>query len=207
MRAEALAVRGLVSGSGEQGDMRAECVSELHPHVAEAAQSNDANLLALRDFPTPQGRVGRNAGAKQRRRSREIQVRGWPQHKCLVDHDCARIAAECHAPEMLVFAVVSEGRTGLAVLLQARLAACTEAVGGNHAADCGEVAFLKFAYLGSNFSHSADDLVTRHDRVSCVGPFVADGVQVRMTHAAEQNFDLYVLRAGIAAFEGKWLKR
>ena len=108
---------------------------------------------------------------------------------------------------MLVFAVVGEGGRTLAVLLQAGLAACAGAVGINHAADGGEVAFLEFAHLGAGLDHAADNLVTGHDRISCVGPFVARGVQVGVANAAVEDVDLYVLRAGFAALEGKWLER
>src|SRR5271157_3927827 len=106
---------------------------------------------------------------------------------------------------MFVHAVVGEGSGTLTVLLQAGLAGSARAVGINHAADGGEVAFLEFAHLRADSRDSTGNLVAGNDGVSCVGPFVARRVQVRVTDAAKQNFDLHVLRAGIATFEGKWL--
>ena len=53
--------------------MGAERLGELHAHVAEAAQADDADLLAVADFPMPQRRVGGDAGAEQRRGRGEVQ--------------------------------------------------------------------------------------------------------------------------------------
>ena len=102
---------------------------------------------------------------------------------------------------MLVFAVVSEGRTGLAVLLQARLAACTEAVGGNHAADCGEVARLELGHRRADLGDAADDFVAGHagvDRGHETAPLIANLVEIGVADATEQNLYLYVVFGWVA---------
>src|SRR5208283_3398820 len=107
---------------------------------------------------------------------------------------------------MLFFAVVGERGRALTILLQSSLAGRARAVGINHAADRGKVAFFEFADLLSHLGHSSHDLVAGNDRVGCVGPFVARGVQVGVAHAAVEDVNLHVLRAGLAPFKGKWLE-
>ena len=57
----------LPSRGGEQDGVGAQGVGELHAHVAEAAEADDADLLALAGAPLAQRRVGGDAGAQQRR--------------------------------------------------------------------------------------------------------------------------------------------
>ena len=54
--------------------MRAEGVSELERHVAEAAEADDADLLAGAGAPVTQRRVGGDAGAEQRRGGGGVEV-------------------------------------------------------------------------------------------------------------------------------------
>ena len=56
--------------------MRSERVGELDAHVAQSAESDDADLLALGHAPVVQRRVGGDAGAEQGRGSGEVEVRG-----------------------------------------------------------------------------------------------------------------------------------
>ena len=65
--AEAERVVLLVGRGGEDDDVRSERMRELHAHVAEPAETDHANLLALGDAPVAHGRVGRDPGAEQRR--------------------------------------------------------------------------------------------------------------------------------------------
>ena len=76
-------------------------VSELHAHVAEAAEADDADLLALADFPVAQRRIGGDAGAQQRRSSGEVEVLRNPQDERLVHDDRLGVAAVRHAAQML----------------------------------------------------------------------------------------------------------
>ena len=70
VRAEALPVRDLARRGREEHDVGAEGVGELHAHVAQPAEADDADLLAFADLPVAQRRVRGDAGAQQRRRRR-----------------------------------------------------------------------------------------------------------------------------------------
>ena len=69
---------------------RADGRGELHAHVAEAAQADDADLLALADLPVTQRRVGGDARAEQRRGGGEIELVGNLEREGLVDDDGGR---------------------------------------------------------------------------------------------------------------------
>ena len=122
--------------------MRAERVGELHAHVAQSAEADDADLLALGDAPVAHRRVGGDPGAEQRRGSGEVEVGGNAQDEALVDDDAVGVAAVGDAAEVLVGEVVGE-RHVRAELLEARLALGAGAVGVDQAADRGEVAGLE----------------------------------------------------------------
>src|ERR1700740_1268172 len=93
IRAQALAVGDLVLRSGEENHMSPESVGELHTHVTEAAQSHDAHFLAFANLPVMQRRVGGDAGAKQRSRSRGIKTLRYRQDEGLIDDDALGVAA------------------------------------------------------------------------------------------------------------------
>jgi hypothetical protein len=126
--------------------------------VAEAAEADDADLLALGDAPVAHGRVGGDAGAEQRRGAGEVEVRGTRRTKRSVDDDAVGVAAVGDAAGVLVGEVVGEGEVG-AELLEAGLALGAGAVGVDQAADGGEVAGLEFGDGGADLGDAADDLV------------------------------------------------
>ncbi len=72
VRAEAFGVGLLALGGGEERDLRAKGVRELERHVAEAAEADDADLLAGADLPVLQRAVGGDAGAEQGRDRGEL---------------------------------------------------------------------------------------------------------------------------------------
>ena len=63
---------------------------ELHPHVPEPAEADDADLLALADLPVPQRRVGRDARAQQRGRAGQVEVRRDAQRRTPRRPRCGR---------------------------------------------------------------------------------------------------------------------
>ena len=83
----------LARRGGEDDDVRAERAGELHAHVAEPAEADDADLLALGDAPVAHRRVGRDPGAEQRRGPGEVEVGGDAQDEVLVDDDAVGVAA------------------------------------------------------------------------------------------------------------------
>ena len=78
---------------GEDDDVGAERVGELHAHVAQPAEADDADLLALGDAPVAHRRVGRDPGAEQRRGAGEVEVGRDAQDEALVDDDAVGVAA------------------------------------------------------------------------------------------------------------------
>ena len=65
--AEAEGVFLLAGRGGEDDGVGAESVRELDAHVAQSAEADDADLLALGDAPVAHGRVGGDAGTEQGR--------------------------------------------------------------------------------------------------------------------------------------------
>ena len=100
--AEAERVFLLAGRSGEDDDVGSERVGKLHAHVAQSAETDDADLLALGDAPVAHGRVGRDPGAEQRRGSGEIEVGRNAQNETFVDDDAVGVAAVGDASEVLV---------------------------------------------------------------------------------------------------------
>src|SRR6267154_765791 len=160
--AKSLRIGGLVGRSGEQHGVRAESVGELQAHVAEATEPDDAHFLSLADLPMMQGRVGGNAGAKQRRGAGRVKALRYTQHERFVHHNTLGVAAEGDTAENFVLGVVSERRELLAILLFAGLAAGANAAGADHTTNRGHVAFLEFLDATADLDHAADDFVAGH---------------------------------------------
>ena len=79
--AEAQRVFLLVRRRGEHNDVSAERMRKLYAHVAQPAETDDADLLPLADAPVAHRRVGGDPGAEQRRRPGEIEIRGTRRTK------------------------------------------------------------------------------------------------------------------------------
>src|SRR5438034_554194 len=102
---------------------------------------------------------------------------------------------------MLVGRVVGEGHVW-AELFEPSLALGADTVGVNHAAHCREVAKLELGDCGADLGDAADDLVSGDAGVDSrhhATPFVARLVEIGVTNAAIQNFDLYIFRARLTA--------
>ena len=134
-------------------------------------------------------------------------LRRDPEGVGLVHHDAFGVAAEGHAAEVLVGAVVSEDREVEAILLQAAPATRAGAAGIDQAADGGEVAHLEFRDRAADLYDAADDFVAGHHRVDGVVPFVARLVQVGVADAAIEDVDDDVGGQRFAALDGKWRER
>src|SRR2546430_695466 len=80
-------------------------------------------------------------------------------------------------------------------LLEPGFALRARAVRINQTADSRKVAQLKVGHSGADLGDTADDLMSRHNRVYSrheLAPFVAYRMEIRVANAAEQNFDLHV---------------
>ncbi len=148
---------------GERNHMRAHRMRDLHAHVAEAADADDADLLARADVPVPQRRVGGDAGAQQRRHCRELLHRMADlQHELLIDHDPLRIAAQGMPGRVRRGAVVGADETVLAVLLQAFVAGRAMLAAAHHAADADHVADLVRTYVAADGRDATNDFMPWH---------------------------------------------
>src|ERR1035437_8524099 len=139
--AEAERVFLLTGRGGEDHDVGSERMSKLHAHVAQAAETDHANFLALCDAPVAHRRVCGDPGAEERRGSGEIKVGGDAQHEAFIDDDAIGVATIGDASEGLVRGVEGEGQVR-AELLKAGFAPGTGTVRVDEAADRGEVAGL-----------------------------------------------------------------
>src|SRR5207249_5065475 len=84
--AEAQCVLLLVRRGGEDNDVGSKRVSKFYRHVAEPAETNDADFLALANAPVAHRRVRRDARAKERRGSGEFEIGRDAQNEALIDY-------------------------------------------------------------------------------------------------------------------------
>ena len=198
MGAQAEAVGDLGGGGGEEHDVRAEGPGELHAHVTEAAETDDADLLARADLPVAERRIGRDTRAEQGSGRGKVQALRDAEGEGLVDDDGGGVAAEGVAAEVLVGAVIGERGSREAELLQALLAARAGAAGVDHAARGADVADLDLGDLGADRGDAADDLVARDAGIVRARPFAAGRMDVGVADAAEENLHRDIGRAGRA---------
>jgi hypothetical protein len=129
-----------------------------------------------------------------------VKVRGDAQDEPLVDHDAVGVAAVGDASQVLVGKLVSKGRIR-AELLEARQVLRAGAIGVHHAADGSTVAGLELGHRRADLGYAADDFVPRNTWIDGgheFAPLVADRLEIGVTNAAIQNFDLYVVFGWVA---------
>ena len=122
-------------------------------------------------LPVPQRRVGRDAGAQQRRGRGEIELVGNAEHECFIDDDALRVAAVGVAAGVFVRAVVGERRARRRRYCsrpslqfgQVRSESTMQPTAARSPS-------LKFFTLAADFRHAADDLVPGHARVNSCRP-------------------------------------
>ena len=83
----------LAGRRGEDDDVGSERSGELHAHVAQPAETDHADLLALRDARAAHGRVGRDPGTQQRRGSGKVEVGRNAEDEVFIDDDAVGVAA------------------------------------------------------------------------------------------------------------------
>ncbi len=207
MSAQTQPVFLLVGRGGKEHHIGPQGVGYLYAHVAQASESHDSHFLSLAHLPVPERRVRSDAGTQQRRHAGEVLFVWNVQDKVFIDHDAIGVAPVSHASQVLVFTVIGAGEADFAVLLQTLFTTLAGATGINHAADRGQVALLELFDLCAHVCNAPYNFMTRHTRINRVLPFVADGMQVRVTHATVENFKLYVARQGFAALKRKRRQR
>ena len=125
--------------------MGSERTGELHAHVAQSAETDYADLLALGDAPVAHGRVCCAPGAEERRSSSKIEVGGNAQNEAFINDDAIRLATIGDAFEVLVCGVKGESQVR-AELLKTRFALGTSSVRFDHAAHSHNVAGLELGH-------------------------------------------------------------
>src|SRR5437773_339848 len=178
-------------------------MSKFYRHVAESAETDHANFLALGDAPMMHGRVRRDAGTEQRCGSSDIEVGGDAQNEMFIDDDAFGVAAVGHASEVLVRRVKGEDHVR-AELFKASLALRAGSVRVDHAADCGKIPGLVLGNRRADLGDTPDDLMTGDDRVIRrheLAPLVADRMEIGVADAAKQDFDLHIAVSWIATVD------
>ena len=169
--------------------------------MAEAAKADDSDPLARADLPVPQGRIGGDAGAEQRRHRLEIEVFGNLGDETLLDDDLFGISAEGQVLRTAFSVVIGQGAALGAILFEPGLAGLAAAARIDHAADGGEIAGLELRDMRPDLDHAADDLMARNHGIKRIAPVIARLMEVGMADAAIKDVDLDVMRAGIATLE------
>jgi len=126
----------------------------------------------------------------------------------LFDYDTVRIAAIGDASKVPIWRVIGEGHV-CAELLESILALVAVTVRVDHAANCGNIAWLEPGDCGANLGDAANDLMSRNAWIDSGrrAPFATDSVKVRMTYTAEKDFDLNVIVVWISSRDrhrSKW---
>src|SRR5919199_965931 len=127
----------------------------------------------------------------------------------LFDYDTIRIAAIGNSSKVNIWRIVGEGHMRT-VLLKTGLALGAVTIGVNHAADCRNIAGFKLADCRADLGDTANDLVSRNARIDSwhsSTPLATNGVEVRVTYAAEKDLDLNVMFTWLASRDrnrGKW---
>ena len=186
--------------------MGAHGVGELHPHMAEAPKTDDADLLARPDLPVFEGRVGGDARTQQRRSGGRIEMVGNAQHEALSNRDLVGVSTQRELvwrAAHLVFAIVGRRPAVVAILFQPIVARDAMTAAVHEAADAHEVSDLVFRYANSDSGYPSDDFMSRDEGILRAAPFVARGMNVRMADAAIEDVDDDIFGPGFAPFEAE----
>src|SRR5581483_8901508 len=201
VRAEAQRILAFPGRVAQHRDLRAHRLGELDAHVPEPAEPDDADFLPGPNLPVAQRRIGRDAGAQQRRRAVERHTVGNLDDEVFVHDDARRIAAVSRRLFVLLVAVVSEAPAALAVLLVAGPARLAFAARIDETADAYGVAGAIFFHLPADGGDAAHDLVAGDHWKYRVGPFAARLVNVRVADAAINDIDQHIAPAGLAPLD------
>lgn len=195
----------LLQGLAQHGDLGPQRVGDLHPHVPEAAETDDGDLLARSRLPVDERGVERDSGAEQRRRGGQRKVLGYPQGERFVDHDVGGVAA---VGQLAVpVAVVVGADVAGAVLLLSRPAFVARAAGLDHDADADPVTGGEAGDGGAGRHHDARDLMAGDHRIGARAPAVRHLVDVGVADPRVLDLDQYIAVAQRTAGDGGAFER
>ena len=188
--------------------MRAHGRRNLHTHVTEAAQTDDADLVTGAHAPLAQRRIGGDTGAEQGRHGCQFFfiVRD-AKHKRFAHHDGVGVTAVGVGAGALFGPVVGASKTVVAILLKPVGAGLAVLATVNHAAHADEVADLEFADQVAHSGDTANNFMARHRRVNRAAPFIPHRVQVGVAHAAKKNVERDIGGAWHATFKSERSER
>ena len=179
---------------GEDLDFGAHGLGQLDGHVAQPAQADDADDVALLDVEVAQRRVGGDAGAQQRRGGGGVEAVRDVKDVAAVHHDGGGVAALGGGVAVAaVLRAVGPGHAVFAVLFQAVEAAVAFTAGIDQAADADTLAGGEIVDGGTDPADAAHDFVAGDQRVVLGAPLSARGVDVRVAEPAEFDVDLDVV--------------
>src|SRR5213595_2287220 len=167
---------------------------KFYRHVAQAAETDHANFLALGDAPMMHGRVCSDAGAEQWRSGGDIEVGGDAQNEMFVGDDAFGVVAVSNPSEVLIRRVEGEDHVR-AELFKASFAVRAGSIRVDHAADRGKIPGLVLGNRRADLGDTADDLMAGNNRVIRgheLAPLVADRMEIGVADPAKQNVDLHV---------------
>ncbi len=151
-----------------------------------------------------QGRIGGDPSTQERRNPGEIEVIWNTQNEAFIGDNAIGVATIGNWSSLvLVWGVVGEDHI-LAKLLKASFAMGTGTIRIDHTADRREITGLVLRHCRANLSDPSDDLMTGDDRVGRgheFAPLVTHRMDIGVTDAAEENFDLNVMFGWIAPLD------
>ena len=121
----------------------------------------------------------------------------------IFDYYTVGIAAIGDASKMHIRRIVSEGHMRT-ILLKIDLTLLAVTIRVNHAADCSNIAGLELGDCRADLVDTADDLMSGYTRIDSWyrTPLVTNGVEIRVADTTEKNFDLNIMFARIASWDG-----
>ena len=126
------------------------------------------------------------------------------QHVFLIGYNLRRVTTVCNGLSIALIRVVSAGHSFFAILLQSCLTIFAGAARIHHHTNTGQLTYFEIFNVCAYPRYFAHDFVARHHRVHRISPLVARLVQITMTNATIQNFNLHIIRPQFSTIELKW---
>src|SRR2546422_245879 len=154
----------------------------------------------------PERRVRRDPSAEQGSDVGKRKLRGNLERVIFIHDDLRRVAAVRRSLHVFLGSVVREDEMNFAVLLQACLTALAHSAGIHETADTGQLTDFEAFHLGSDACHAPDNFVAGDHGINRAAPLVPRLMNVRVTDAAVEDFDQYIVWTRITPLKVEWFK-
>lgn len=199
MRPQRFGCFALRPGGRERHHICAHCIGQLDAHMAQPADTHDADLVSRPHLPVTQRGIRRNPCAEQRCDCGELRfVVPDAQNIALMHHDLLRIAAQSVTGRVSRRPVIRADHV-VAIVLQPFVAICAVPATVNDAANSDELAHLEARHICADRRNTPDDFVSRHTGKQRASPLGAYLMDVGMADTTERDVDFHVVRARRAA--------